>query len=71
MVPGVVVAWITAVLLLDRGASLTQQRLLGVGTWLLLLAVLRGEDRATRVQVGVVVVFATLIEYVFAGWLEV
>ncbi len=70
-VPALVVVWVAVVLGLDTGASLTQQRLLGVGTWLLLLAVLRGEDRATRVQVGVVVVFASVIEYVFAGWLEV
>ena len=71
MVPGVVVAWITAVLLLDRGASLTQQRLLGVGTWLLLLALLGRESNRTRAQVAVVVVFATAVEYCFAGWLGV
>ncbi|MCU1691119.1 MAG: hypothetical protein JWM64_210 [Frankiales bacterium] len=70
-VPALVVVWVAVVLGLDTGASLTQQRLLGVGTWLLLLGVLRAEDRATRVQVGVVVVFATVVEYVFAGWLEV
>src|SRR3954451_16584913 len=71
MVPGIVVAWITSVLLLDRGASLSQQRLLGVGTWLLLLALLRRESARTRAQVAVVVVFATLVEYCFAGWLGV
>jgi hypothetical protein len=66
-----VVVWVAAVLGLDTGASLTQQRLLGAGTWLLLLAVLHGEQRATRVQVAVVVAYASVIEYVFAGWLEV
>ena len=59
------------VLGLDTGASLTEQRLLGLGTWVLLLLVLRGEDRATSVQVGVVVAYATVIEYVFADWLGV
>src|SRR3954451_2912517 len=71
MVPGIVVAWITSVLLLDRGASLSQQRLLGVGTWLLLIALLSRESNRTRLQVAVVVVFATAVEYVFAGWLGV
>jgi hypothetical protein len=70
-VPLVVVVWVAVVLGLDSGASLTQQRLLGLGTWLLLLLVLHRESRATRVQVGVVVAFASLIEYVFAGWLGV
>jgi hypothetical protein len=59
------------VLLLDRSAALWQQHLLGLGTWLVLLAVLRVQDRATRVQVAVVVAFATVVELVFAGWLGV
>src|SRR3954470_2771498 len=71
MVPGIVVAWITSVLLLDRGASLSQQRLLGVGTWLLLVALLARESNRTRAQVAVVVVFATAVEYCCAGWLGV
>jgi hypothetical protein len=66
-----VAVWVLVVLGLDTGASLTDQRLLGAGTWALLLALLRGEDRATRVQVGVVVAYATVVEYVFAGWLGV
>ena len=66
-----VTAWIVAVLLLDRSAALWQQHLLGLGTWLVLLALLREQDRATRVQVAVVVAFATVVELVFAGWLEV
>ena len=68
---GLVGAWVLVVLGLDTGASLTQQRLLGLGTWLLLVAALRGESRATRIQVLVVLVYATTIEYVFAGWLGV
>lgn len=68
---GGVALWVLVVLGLDTGASLGQQRLLGLGTWVLLLLALRGEDRATRVQVAVVVAYATVIEYVFADWLEV
>ena len=66
-----VAVWIVAVLLLDRTAGLGQQHLLGLGTWLLLLGVLRSQDRATQVQVAVVVAFATVVELVFAGWLGV
>src|SRR3954469_12361458 len=71
MVPVVVLAWIPVVLGLDRGASLTEQRLLGVGTWLLLVALLWRESPRTRAQVLVVVAFATAVEYCFAGWLGV
>ena len=71
VVPAVVVVWVAVVLGLDTGATLVQQRLLGLGTWLLLLVLLRGESRATRVQVGVVVVYATVVEYVFSHWLGV
>jgi len=69
--PAVVAVWVALVLGLDTGATLTQQRLLGAGTWLLLLVLLARESRATRVQVGVVVAFASVVEYVFAGWLGV
>jgi len=68
---GGVAVWVLVVLGLDTGASLAQQRLLGLGTWVLLLVALRGEDRATRVQVAVVVAYATLVEYVFADALGV
>ncbi len=70
-IPATVAVWVVAVLGLDSVASLGGQRLLGLGTWVLLLAVLRGESRATRVQVTVVVLYATVVEYVFAGWLGV
>ncbi len=70
-IAGGVALWVVVVLGLDTGASLTGQRLLGLLTWACLLWALRGEDRATRVQVGVVVAYATVIEYVFAGWLGV
>ena len=64
-------SWVVVVLVLDLSASLTEQRLLGVGTWVLLGLALRGEGRATRIQVGIVVLYASVVEYVFAGWLGV
>src|SRR3954454_24077867 len=54
-----VLVWVPAVLWLDRGASLGQQRLLGLLTWGLLLLLLRREAPLVRVQTVVVVVFAT------------
>jgi hypothetical protein len=71
LTPAIVLAWIPLVLGLDSVASLSEQRLLGVGTWLLLVALLLREDARTRAQVGVVVAFASLVEYTFAGWLGV
>ncbi len=68
---GAVLGWIPAVLVADRGVGLGGQRLLGVATWLLLLVLLRGEAPRTRAQVAVVVGFASLVEYTFAGWLGV
>ena len=71
----VLLAWIPVILLLDsagrHGVSVGWQRLLGVGTWALLLVMLRGESRRTKAQVAIVVVFASLIEYTFAGALGV
>jgi hypothetical protein len=71
MIPAVVLAWIPVVLVLDRGASMDQQRLLGVGTWVLLIALLSREPVRTRLQVAVVVLFASVVEYTCAGWLGV
>jgi hypothetical protein len=71
MTPVVVLAWIPTVLGLDTHASLTEQRLLGVGTWLLLIGLLARYDVRTRIQVAVVVVFASAVEYTCAGWLGV
>jgi hypothetical protein len=68
---GIIALWVPLVLWADTGASLWQQRLLGLGTWLLLLLLLAREDRGTRVQVAVVVAYATVVELVFAGWLGV
>jgi hypothetical protein len=67
----VVLAWVPAVLWLDRGASLGSQRVLGLLTWVLLFVLLRRETPLVRVQALVVVAFATAVEYTFAGWLGV
>ena len=72
--PPVVVTllWVPLVLLLDRGAGIWEQRALGVGTLLLLLALLlRRETPLVRAQVAVVVAFATVVEYTFSPLLEV
>lgn len=63
--------WVPLVLLLDRGAGIWWQRLLGVGTWVLLLWLLQRESALIRAQVAVVVVFATAVEYTFSPLLEV
>jgi hypothetical protein len=57
------VVWIGVVLLADRGAGIWAQRGLGLCTWLLLIALLRGESRSVRYQVGAVIVAATMLEY--------
>ncbi|HYJ69850.1 MAG TPA: hypothetical protein VEX15_19530 [Nocardioidaceae bacterium] len=71
MLAAPVMAWISLVLIVDSDGSLAVQRLLGVLTWALLLAVLRRESIVVRVQTGVVVVFATAVEYTFSPLLEV
>ena len=70
-VPVAVLVWAPAVLGLDTVATLWVQRLLGLASWLLLVALLRGENRHARLQVAVVVVFASVVEYVFSDWLGV
>lgn len=72
----IVLAWISGVLLLDHGlgahgASMAEQRWLGVGTWALLIGLLAREPMRIRAQVGVVVGFATLVEYTFSYELHV
>ncbi len=63
LVPLVVCGWIGVVLLADAGAGIWFQRLLGLGTWIVLIALLRGENRSVRIQVAAVVVAATMLEY--------
>jgi len=72
----VVMIWLAAVLVLDHGigwgaVSPIEQRLLGVATWLLLVALLLREPTRIRAQVGVVVGFATVIEFTFSYALHV
>lgn len=69
--PVIVLAWIPVTLGVDSVATLLQQRLLGVMTWILLLWLLRSETPLVRMQTAVVVVFATIVEYTFSPWLEV
>jgi hypothetical protein len=71
LVPLSGMAWLTVVLLLDSGAGLWTQRLLGLLTWGVLIAVLSRETRLVRVQTGVVIAFATVVEYTFSPWLGV
>ena len=69
-VPAVVALWVPVVLGLDTAGSRALQAVLGIGTWVLLAGLLKGERVPTRVQVAVVVVFATAIEYVFSDLLH-
>lgn len=64
-------AWIAVVLLMDHRVRSVGQAALGIATWGLLVVMLRAEASLTRIQVGVVIVFATLIEYAFSPLLEV
>lgn len=66
-----VMAWITLVLAVDHRVDATGQLALGVATWAVLIGLLSRQPRLVRVQVGVVVVFASLIEYTFAPVLGV
>lgn len=66
-----VLAWIPVTLWLDQFASLAQQHLLGLFTWLLLWWLLRRESRVVWLQTAVVVAFATAVEYTFSPLLEV
>jgi hypothetical protein len=67
----VTMLWVPMVLLLDTGAGIWAQRALGVGTWVLLLTLLRRERPLVRAQVAIVVLFATAVEYTFSPLLEV
>ena len=67
----VMMGWLSIVLWLDADGSHWQQRLLGAVTWVLLLLALRRVSVAVRTQTAVVVVFATLVEFIFSPTLEV
>jgi hypothetical protein len=68
---GVVIGWITLVLLIDSDGSRPTQRALGIATWAVLAAILWRESALVRAQTAVVVVFATLVEYTFSPLLGV
>jgi hypothetical protein len=71
LVAAAIMLWLPLILALDRGAALWTQRLLGVATWLLLIALARREPREVRAQIAVVVIFATTVEYTFSALLQV
>jgi hypothetical protein len=55
--------WVGAGLVLDSGAGIWRQRLIGAATWAILVLLLRGEDRRVRLQVLAVVGVATMVEF--------
>ncbi len=70
-----VMVWIAGILLVDAWSAFdghegARQAVLGVSTWALLVLLLRREVPLVRVQTGVVVVLATLVEYTFSPLLE-
>jgi hypothetical protein len=58
-----VLGWIACGATLDWNAGIWRQRAVGVLTWIVLVAILRRQARTVRVQVGVVIVLATCVEY--------
>jgi hypothetical protein len=58
-----VLIWIACGASLDWNAGIWRQRLVGVLTWAVLIAILRRQPRSVRLQVGVVIVLATCVEY--------
>ena len=70
-----VLAWIGVVLVADGVRALDgvegwRQAVLGLGTWLVLAALLRRETPLVRAQTLVVVALATCVEYTFSPLLE-
>jgi hypothetical protein len=63
--------WLSVVLWVDQDGDRAAQRLLGLGTWAVLLLALRWVSPMVRAQTAVVVAFATVVEYVFSQGLEV
>lgn len=62
-VVGIVVVWIVLGAGLDSAAGIWRQRLVGLLTWSLLIAILSRQPRTVRAQVAVVIVIATCVEY--------
>jgi hypothetical protein len=70
----VMMGWLSVVLWLDRadgGGSIWLQRGLGVLTWGVLVLALLRVTPTVRAQTAVVVVFATIVEFVFSPTLHV
>lgn len=77
VIAGVVIAWIGLILGLDAvpvggsgAVEIVRQLVLAVGTWAVLVALLRRESPLVRVQTLLVVVFASIVEYTFSPLLE-
>lgn len=70
-VVGIVIGWITVVLLMDADSTHWVQRGLGLATWAVLAAMLVRESPLVRMQTAVVVGYASIIEYTFSPLLEV
>lgn len=66
VIAAIVFTCVSIGLFLDSAASLSGQYALGACAWVILFALLRGEDNRVRLQVAIVVAVATLCEYVFA-----
>lgn len=62
-VVGIVVVWIVLGAGLDSAAGIWRQRLVGLLTWSLLIAIASRQPRTVRAQVAVVIVIATCVEY--------
>ncbi len=66
-IAAVVVGWVGLGLLLDGSVGIWGQRAVGVATWVILVALLRGEAPGERAQVAAAVLFATAGEYVLSS----
>lgn len=62
-----VVTWVPVALLADRDATLARQHLIALLTWALLFIALWKSSPLLRTQILLVVLFATIVEYLFAG----
>lgn len=62
-----VVTWVPVALLADRDATLARQHLIALLTWALLFIALWKSSPLLRTQILLVVSFATIVEYLFAG----
>ena len=68
-VAAIVLSWIALGAGTDSGAGIWRQRLVGLVTWALLVALLRGEQRSVRIQVVGVIIVATCVEYTASPFL--